>query len=179
VNIATYCRVSWRKQHVADQRIVKTRGKRFHSNSGQSLLEFALIAPIFFLLLCAVFDFGHLFFVQMSMQDAIRQAGRFAVTGNHLPDPKDLSKNLSRVDSIIKIAQDAAAGTTITGVQVSSLNGGSNNAGGPGDTVTISITDDLQLMTPLVAQFFGPKGIYTFMVSVTFRNEPFDPSQTL
>ncbi len=152
---------------------------RRHSQRGQSLLEFALITPLFFLLVCGIFDFGHLFFVQMSMQDAIRQAGRFAVTGNHLPDPNSPGNNLSRVDSIIQTAQNAAAGTTITGIQISSANGGTNNAGGPGDTITISITDDLPLITPLVANFFGPNGIYTFTVSVTFKNEPFDPSQTL
>jgi Flp pilus assembly protein TadG len=155
------------------------KGDRRSSQRGSTLLEFALIAPLFFLLVCGIFDFGHLFFVQMSMQDAIRQAGRFAVTGNHLPDPNNPGNNLSRVASIIKTAQDASAGTTITGIKISSLNGGSNSAGGPGDTVTVSVTDDLQLVTPLIAQFFGPNGIYTFTVSVTFKNEPFSPSQTL
>jgi Flp pilus assembly protein TadG len=108
---------------------------RGNSQRGSTLLEFALIAPLFFLLVCGIFDFGHLFFVQMSMQDAIRQAGRFAVTGNHLKDPNDPTntKYLSRVDSIVKTAEDASAGTTITGVQVSSLYGGAGNAGGPGD----------------------------------------------
>lgn len=156
----------------------KTTDRR-NSQRGSTLLEFAIIAPLFFLLIFAIFDFGHLFYVQMTLQDAIRQAGRFAVTGNHLPDPNNPGNNLSRVDSIIQTAENASSGTTITGVQVSSANGGANNAGGPGDTVTISITDDLQLVTPLIAQFFGPKGIYTFTVSVTFKNEPFNPNQTL
>jgi hypothetical protein len=50
---------------------------------------------------------------------------------------------------------------------------------GDRETWTISITDDLQLITPVIARFFGPKGIYTFTVSVTFKNEMFDPGQTL
>ncbi len=146
---------------------------------GASLLEFAIIAPIFFLLLCAIFDFGHLFFVQMTLQDAIRQAGRFAVTGRHLQDPNDPSKTLSRVDSIIRTAQNAGVGTNITGIKVSSVTGGSNNAGGPGDVVTVSVTDDLQLITPIISNFFGPKGVYKFTVSVTFKNEPFNPANSL
>ena len=154
------------------------RRPRFKRTSGQSLLEFALIAPLFFLLVCGIFDFGHLFFVEMSLQDAVRQAGRFAVTGDHLKDPVT-NNDLSRVASIVQTAQNASAGTNITGVTVSSLYGGANNAGGPDDTVTVSVTDDLQLITPVIARFFGPNGIYTFTVSVTFKNEPFNPSQTL
>lgn len=149
------------------------KADRRNSGRGQSLLEFALVLPIFFLLLCAIFDFGHLFFVQMSLQNAIREAGRFAVTGRQLPDPSNPGKYLSRIDSITKAAQDAAAGTTITAINVTSVGGGAGNPGGPGDVITISITDDLQLITPLIANFFGPKGIYTFTVSVSFRNEYF------
>jgi Flp pilus assembly protein TadG len=158
----------------------KLRGAgRRNSQRGSTLLEFALIAPLFLLLVCGIFDFGHLFFVQMSMQDAIRQAGRFAVTGSSLPDPNHPGKNLSRVASIIQTAQQAAVGTDITNIQVSSKSGGKDNAGGPGDIVTVSVTNDLQLITPVIANFFGPKGIYTFTVSVTFKNEPFNPKNTL
>jgi hypothetical protein len=147
------------------------------SRAGQSLVEFALVAPLFFLLLCAVFDFGRLFFVQMTLQNAVRQAGRFAVTGNHLPDPSDPTRNLSRVDSIIRTARKAAIGLDISGIQISSANGGTGSAGGPGDIVTISITTNLKLVTPLIARFFGRSGVYPFAVSVSFKNEPFSPSK--
>ena len=144
---------------------------------GQSLVEFAIIAPLFFLLLLGVFDFGRLFLVQMTLQNAVRQAGRFAITGNHLADPKNPGQNLSRVDSIIKIATEASAGMDISGIQVSSIKGGAGSAGGPGDTVTVSITDNLKLITPIIAQFFS-NGTYRFTVGVTFKNEPFPPAQS-
>ena len=51
---------------------------------GQTILEFALLAPLFFLLVCGVIDFGRMFYVQMTLQNAIRQAGRYASTGQHL-----------------------------------------------------------------------------------------------
>jgi Flp pilus assembly protein TadG len=150
--------------------------KRTHA-AGQSLVEFALIAPLFFLLLCAVLDFGRLFFVQMTLQNAVRQAGRFAVTGNHLPDPKDPSKKLSRMNSIIRSARDAAVGLEVKNIQVSSAGGGSGHAGGPGDIVTISLTTNLKLITPIVGRYFKD-GTYPFTVSVSFKNEPFSPSKT-
>jgi Flp pilus assembly protein TadG len=140
-------------------------------------MEFALVAPVFLLLFLAIFDFSRLFFVEMTLQNAVREAGRYAVTGNHLPDPKHSGQNLSRVNSIIQVAQQAAMGISIFGIQVSSAGGGSGSAGGPGDTVTISVTTKLQLVTPLVAQFFK-NGTYTFTVSVSLKNEPFPPVDT-
>ena len=141
------------------------------------MLEFALVAPMFFLLFFAVFDFSRLFYVEMTLQNAVREAGRYAITGNHLPDPKHSGQNLSRVNSIIQVAQQAAIGLSVAGIQISSAGGGSGSAGGPGDTVTISLTTNLQLMTPIVAQFFK-NGTFTFTVSVSFKNEPFPPGNT-
>jgi Flp pilus assembly protein TadG len=132
---------------------------------------------MFFLLFFAVFDFARLFYAEMTLQNAVRQAGRYAVTGNHLPDPQHQGQNLSRVNSIIKVAQQAAGGLSVSHIQISSLGGGNGSAGGPGDTVTISLTSTLQLMTPIVAGFF-PNGAYTFTVSVSFKNEPFPPGNT-
>jgi Flp pilus assembly protein TadG len=141
------------------------------------MMEFILVAPLYFLLTFAVIDFGRMFFVQMSVQQAIQEAARYASTGNHLPDPNNPGQNLSRVNSIVAEVQQAAIGANVTSVQISSLAGGAGSAGGPGDTVTVSVTTNLQLMTPMVASFF-PNGIYTFTSSATVQNEPFSPSNT-
>jgi Flp pilus assembly protein TadG len=145
-------------------------------------VEFALVLPLFVLLAFGVADFGRLFFTQMTVQHAMREAGRFAVTGNHLQNPKT-GKDLSRVDSIIQVAENAAMGIKLkkSDIRISSLEGGDKGegaAGGPGDTVTISITVDLPLITPIIAQFFSPDGVYTFEARTTFKNEPFSPEQT-
>ena len=145
--------------------------------AGQAMLEFAIVAPLFLFLIFAVIDYGRLFFVEINLQDAVQEAARFASTGDHLPDPKNSGQTLSRVASIIATAQAAAYGASITNIQISSLQGGSGSAGGPGDVVTVSLTSNLKLMTPMVARFF-PNGIYTFTSSATFKNEPFPPSET-
>ena len=148
--------------------------------AGQATVEFALVLPLFVLLAFGVADFGRLFFTQMTVQHAMREAGRFAVTGNHLQNPKTV-KDLSRVDSIIQVAENAAAGIDVSGVEISSVEGGKKGegrAGGHGDTVTITITVNLKLITPIIAQFFSPDGVYTFTASTTFKNEPFSPEQT-
>jgi Flp pilus assembly protein TadG len=142
------------------------------------MVEFILVAPLYFLLIFAVMDFGRMFFVQMNVQQAVQEAARYASTGNHLPDPNNPGQNLSRVNSIIAEVQQAAIGANVSNVQVSSLAGGVGSAGGPGDTVTVSLTTNLALMTPMVASFF-PNGTYTFISSATFKNEPFSPGNTL
>lgn len=151
--------------------------KRFGSARGQTLLETAIVAVLFFLLTFGVLDFGRMFYVQMTLQNAVREAGRFASTGNHLPDPNHKWQSLSRIDSIIQVATRAALGTSVSNIQITSQQGGKGSAGGPGDTVTVSITTNLKLITPLIAAFF-PGGQYTFTSSTTFKNEPFPASQT-
>lgn len=147
---------------------------------GQAMAEFAMVAPVFFLLLFGVLDYGRAFFVQMNLQQAVQDAGRFASTGDHLPNPSNPSQNLSRIQSIIATVQNEAVsvpGVDPENLQISSVLGGNNNAGGPNDTVTISLTTNLPLMTPMIGLFFA-NGAYTFTSSTTFKNEPFDPSQT-
>jgi Flp pilus assembly protein TadG len=153
------------------------RAGKLGSMAGQTMLEFAIVAPLFLFLIFGVIDYGRLFFVEISVQDAIQEAARFASTGDHLPDPNNPGGTLSRVDSIIQTAQSAAFGASISNIQISSVQGGQGSAGGPGDVVTISLTTNLQLLTPIVAQFF-PNGVYTFTSSATIKNEPFPANET-
>ena len=137
------------------------------------MVEFALVAPLFFLLVFGIVDFGRLFFVQETVQYALRQAGRYAVTGQHQTNG---TNTLPRVQSIINVAQQYAVGIPLTGIMVTS-GGATNYAGKPGDEMTISLVTSLPLITPGIAAFF-PNGIYTFTTSVTFRNEPFGQNLT-
>jgi len=157
--------------------VAPPRARLFGASRGQSMLEFVLVAPLYFLLTFAVIDFGRMFFVQMSVQQSVQEAARYASTGQHLPDPNNPGQNLSRVASITQEVEQNAIGANVTSVQISSVAGGAGSAGGPGDTVTISVTTNLALMTPMVAAFF-PGGVYTFTSSATLKNEPFSPTQT-
>ncbi|MEP6470200.1 MAG: TadE family protein [Chloroflexota bacterium] len=53
--------------------------KRRKEQRGQSLVEFALIFPIFILLLVSIFDLGHVVWANDSLSNAAREAARFAV----------------------------------------------------------------------------------------------------
>jgi Flp pilus assembly protein TadG len=155
------------------------------SEEGQSLVEFALAIVVFMFLVFAIFDFGHLFFVEMDVQNAIQEAARYGSTGQSLPDPKNPGNNLSRITSIIDTLKNDAMGVQFSSIQVTSATSsgvpvtnstGGPSAGGRGDLLTVTATVNMPLMTPLIARMF-PNGQYTFTANATVLNEPFPSSQ--
>jgi Flp pilus assembly protein TadG len=153
---------------------VRARSRRGDATAGTAMLELAIVVPLFFLMMFAVIDMANLFYAQGTLQDAVRVAGRYAMTGQHQPDGKGGS--LSRVASIQQVAQQQALGLIKqpTDVVVSSVTGGSGNAGGPGDTVLVSTTGTVKLIT---GSWLTKSGSYTFTVSTRFKNESFPPGQ--
>jgi len=144
---------------------------------GQALVETAVVLLSFFVLAFALVDFSWLLFNQMNMQDAVREAGRYAATGNHMLNP-NTGSDYSRIDSITQVLDYYKVGANIDNVAISSITGGAGSAGGPGDTVTITATCDVPLLTFAIGRFFGTDNKFHFTVSSTFKNEPFPASQT-
>jgi hypothetical protein len=138
-------------------------------------VEFALAFLVFILLVFAVFDFGHLFFTEMEVQNAVQEAARFGSTGSVLPVPGSPGSFLSPVDSIKATLESDARGMQFQSIQISSVNAAgltSTGAGGPGDLMTVAATVNMPLVTPVLAQMF-PNGKFTFTSSVTIMNEQF------
>ena len=61
-------------------RVLSARRIQHESADGQSLVEFALIAPLFFLLLFAVIQFGFLMGGQIGLTNGVRETARYAAT---------------------------------------------------------------------------------------------------
>ena len=155
-----------------------SNARRDPRKHGQAMVEYALVLPVMALLIFGLIDFGRLFFTELTVQNALRIAGRYAVTGNHLPNPANPSQPISRAASIKQVAQQNAMGIDVSGLVISSRTSGgalSMGAGGPGDTIQLSLTYNLTLLTPLIGQFFQ-NGVYTFTVNTYFHNEPFPPT---
>ena len=141
---------------------------------GSALIEFSLIALVFFGLMFAVFDFGRLFYIRFMLHSAIREASRFTVTGNVLPDPKNPGQFLSRLDSIVSAIQHDVPGLHVQPGNVSIVGpNGLGDPGGPRDVITIRIDYDIKLLTPFVRPLF-PNGVHHYSVSLVSQNEPFN-----
>jgi Flp pilus assembly protein TadG len=73
---------------------------------GQSMVEFAVVSQIFFLLLFAIWDVGGAYFDKLSLEQATRDAARKAVVNRSLPTASivaaaqaEAKKTGSRLDS--------------------------------------------------------------------------------
>ena len=61
---------------------IKKMTKFMRDEKGASIIEFALVGIVVFGLLFAIVDLGMMFYVNLTMQNAVREGARFAVTGN-------------------------------------------------------------------------------------------------
>lgn len=143
----------------------------------------AFILSVFLLLLMAIIEFGAMFSNKMTLQNAVRQAGRYAITGQCIESNGSCSE--TRYNSILQTLETTSTGLINSGnvandVSITCTNQGGgcpNGAGGPGDVITIKVTYPYPFVTPVIAPLF-PNHSYTIKVSSAFTNEPFPPSQS-
>src|SRR4051812_6754998 len=123
---------------------------------GQALVEFALIAPVFLLLLVIALDFGRLFFTWIQVNNAAREA---AAAGAYAPT--DIAQMTLRAngekkaqgqrgESAVTVSATCAqpAGRTIA---CTAATGGA----GPGNTVTVRVRERFTFFTPIVGAVVG------------------------
>ena len=151
---------------------------------GGTMVEFAIVASLFLLVLMAIIDLGLLFWVNLTMQYAVREGVRYAITGQANLDPN--GGNQQRYLAVIQSMKDNSMGMwpSLAPVVSIGLNGGAaqsyaNQAsytsgmfGSAGDIVVVQVNCTWPLLTPLMAPFF-PGGKYNFSVAGTMRNEAF------
>jgi hypothetical protein len=137
------------------------------------MVELGFVLPIFLVLTMGIFEFGRLYYIELTLQTAVREASRFTITGAVLPDPDNPGEFLSRIDSIVlKVAQAAPGlGVDPTHVTITGPDG-PGDPGGPGDLVTIQLDYDIDPVTPIVGSMF-PGGVYHVSISLISRNELF------
>jgi len=156
------------------------------ADSGQTLVEFAIAGAVFLMLLFATIDFGYFFFVKVTLQNAVRQAGGYGITGNcsagsncFVSGPSDRYHSIIQVALQYSFGLITAANVSVTCLpppigQTGGCPGYGGGAGGPGDTVLITATYKWNPFTVWISKLFTG-GSYTFSVSSTFKNESFPP----
>ncbi|WP_074265736.1 MULTISPECIES: TadE/TadG family type IV pilus assembly protein [Paraburkholderia] len=145
--------------------------------AGSTVVEFAIIAPLLLFVICMIIDLGLMFWVNLTMQYAVHEGARYAVTGQDNLDPN--TANQQRYLAVIQDIESSSMGLySLVNPTISvTVNGtpatyGANMFGGPGDLVVLQLNCNWSLLTPLIAPFFS-KGVYSFSVAATMRNEGF------
>jgi hypothetical protein len=126
---------------------------------GQALVEFAIVLPVLALLLVMAVDFGRVFFGWVSLTNAARIGANFA---GYTPD---LLTNADERDDYENLIHDAVTGCDLTPADMNdaaynptySDGNGDNTDGnnGWGDFVTVNISCELHLITPLAGAIVG------------------------
>jgi Flp pilus assembly protein TadG len=146
--------------------------------SGATLVEMAIVMPILLLVLLALVEFGMMFFVTLTMQYAVREGARYAITGRNNLDPNTSSQQ--RYAAVIEKIRDSSMGMYDKLAPVISVNGTSYQAsgygnamfGGAGSIMVLRLDCSWTVTTPLISRAFT-NGKYTFAVAATMRNEFF------
>lgn len=124
------------------------------NEKGQAAVEFALVLPILLLLLCGIIDFGWIFGNQLLASSATREAARY--TAIHYYD--------SSSDN------DGAIAAGIVSSRAPTLSSPSVQTQTSGDSITVSVTSEVNVLTPFLSQLFND-GKYTVSTQCTMRLE--------
>ena len=138
----------------------------------------AIVAPVFLLILLALVEFSMMFFATLTMQYAVREGARYAITGQSNLDPNTGSQQ--RYNAVIQSIRDSSLGMYDKLAPTISVNGKSyaSNAytsgmfGTAGSIMVLQLDCDWIVTTPLLSSFFKD-GKYHFAVAATMRNEYF------
>ena len=136
---------------------------------GAAMVELALVITMLMMLFSGVFEFGRFYYSRLTLQHAVREAARFAVTGNVLNDAQ--GNPMTRVASIQQVIQQKAYNLS---VNVNDISVVPADGGAPGEVVTITTVFRYDFVVPPVKQFFPP-GYVDFTISTSMKNEPFFP----
>jgi hypothetical protein len=149
---------------------------------GATVVEFAMVLPLFLLLLFGIIEFGRYFFVQHTLQFATREGTRLALVGGTLTGAD--GKPMTRTASIIKEIKDNASLAInpaeisisifpITAAYSDPLGWDvQQDAGAPGAYMRVRTRLTYRFFTPLIGNFFTG-GARTIQAEATYRNELF------
>lgn len=142
---------------------------------GSTVVEFAIIAPAFLLLMIGIIELSMAYFANLTMQHAVREAARYSVTGNNDLDPN--ASNQQRYQAVIQKMKDSSMGMfdktkPVISVSVNGQASGGGSFGNAGDIVVITVNCSWAFATPLMAALFKDNQAH-FAVAATMRNESF------
>ncbi len=126
---------------------------------GQSLVEFALILPVMLVMLAAALDLGRVFYAHITLNNAARE-GAFEAAVN--PDSFDAGQPCNTFDNRVTCRVQLEAkdsNVTIADGDIGLTCSVTGCPGQAGSFVTVSVSGEFQLITPLLAVIFGGQTI--------------------
>ena len=127
---------------------------------GQAMLEFALVLPIFLLILCGIIDFGWLFYNQLALNNICREGARYAVVNT----AADYS-----TESIMRHVDDYIEATYVIGEVDVTVTYSKPLDPLSGD-VTVAAVKEFRYLTPVISSVTG-KSVRNLSAEVIMKVE--------
>jgi len=146
---------------------------------GQSLVEFALILPVFLMIVSAAVDLGRLAYARVTIANVAREASfQAAQTPTAYLAGQPCTSGDEDANLVICRAILESTGSVITVTPADVTLTCSPSCGGTmGNTVTVTVTGRFNLLTPVMAVFFGGTTI-TFSSTSTNQISALPPMPT-
>ena len=151
--------------------------KRLGDAKGTTLLEAAIITPLFLLLTFSIVDFGGLFYAYLALENGVSLASRYGITGRAMDDPMNPGTPLGHEATLKAAMRQGTPTLTIpdsafTFAHRSPVGGGAwiNGVGGPGELERVSVDYTWRFFTPIVGVFFT-NGEVNLRVDSAMKNE--------
>lgn len=131
--------------------------KQPHSQ-GQGLVEFALVLPVFILLLFGVIDIGRLVYINNALSEGAREGARWGSVQGRSNTPSDVQAHtigiMSAVpDATVTVTCQSPIGTTVS-------------ICGSNDILTVAVSSQVTMLTPVISNLIGTN-TYTATAKVT------------
>ena len=114
-----------------------------NSQSGQSLVEFALVIPVFILFIMGIIDMGRLVYSYSVLHNAVREGARYGVI--------DSGRTSVQIQNIV---EDTAIGLDRTQLAVTT----STVSGSTHSTIQVNAQYKFSAATPVIQAFAGGSG---------------------
>ncbi len=153
---------------------------------GVTMIEFALVAPVFLMLLFAGLEYGIVTYIGGTLGTVVNDAGGLGMTGGNYADlqdpnapvkPRDVFLNeiiTQRLGPLAEMGKITITPTPYASLSGMNTGGGTTNGFGSGGQVVVyDVVYEWKILTPIVGQFMGKDGIYNIRARTVMQNEEF------
>jgi Flp pilus assembly protein TadG len=122
---------------------IASRWKRHRRERGQSLVEFALVLPVFLILVFGIIDFSMALRSYVTLTNATREGARYGALG---ATKGTFPASCSNPNTVVGRVCEAASGLDLDDVRVTYPDAGGKL---PGNSVVVSARYDYEFITPV------------------------------
>ena len=159
------------------------RGHRWHDRlrEGVTAIEFALIAPAFFLMFIGMIEISLIMFAQHMLENASFNASRLAKTG-YIAEGKSqletvidvLNRELGSLSPLVDVGKLTYSTTSYGALSDIGQTEGSDGLGIAEEVMVFTIAYPWQTFTPMLGDLIGDaNGIVPLSTRIVVRNEPY------